>query len=76
MAESAQFDASALQKLEGLNKHIEVLFDCKPLPESEISKLCEQVSPSHPSTVHHCQEGTQPETASSKQESLNESSQG
>ena len=44
MAETPNFDNAALAKLEGLDKHIEELFQCKPLPESEISKLCELVS--------------------------------
>ena len=45
MAETPGFDERAIEKLSGLDKHISVLFECKPLPESEISKLCEQVSP-------------------------------
>ena len=45
MAETPGFDERAIEKIEGLDKHIQVLFECKPLPESEISKLCEQVSP-------------------------------
>ena len=44
MAETQTFDDRAIERLAGLDKHIEVLLDCKPLPESEISKLCDQVS--------------------------------
>jgi len=42
MAETQTFDDRAIERLAGLDKHIEVLLDCKPLPESEISKLCDQ----------------------------------
>ena len=38
------FDDRAISRLAGLDKQIETLLTCKPLPESEISKLCDQVS--------------------------------
>ncbi len=31
-------------EVEHLDKAIEVLFDCRPLPESQIKALCEKVS--------------------------------
>ena len=31
-------------EVDHLDKAIEVLFDCKPLPESQIKALCEKVS--------------------------------
>ena len=31
-------------EVDNLDKAIEVLFDCKPLPESQIKALCEKVS--------------------------------
>ncbi len=40
---SGGFDDRAIQRLAGLDKQIATLFTCKPLPESEISKLCDQV---------------------------------
>ena len=45
---SGGFDDRAIQRLAGLDKQIATLFTCKPLPESEISKLCDQVSTSLP----------------------------
>lgn len=55
MAEGAstQFDDRAISRLAGLDKQIEVLFTCKPLPESEISKLCDMVSPLPSLFRHH-----------------------
>lgn len=41
MAETPTFDTT---RLAGLEKQIESLLSCKPLPESEISKLCDMVS--------------------------------
>lgn len=38
MAETPSFDTN---RLAGLDKQVATLFSCKPLPESEISKLCD-----------------------------------
>ena len=38
------FDDRAISRLAGLDKQVETLLTCKPLPESEISKLCDMVS--------------------------------
>lgn len=40
MAETPSFDVN---RLAGLDKQIDTLLSCKPLPESEISKLCDMV---------------------------------
>ena len=41
MAETPTFD---INRLAGLDEQIATLFSCKPLAESDISKLCEMVS--------------------------------
>ena len=40
-------DAKAIENLKGLDKQIDVLLSCKPLPESEIKELCAKVSNPH-----------------------------
>ena len=40
---SGGFDDRAIERLAGLDKQIATLFTCKPLPENEVSKLCDQV---------------------------------
>ena len=33
-----------LSELHGLDKQIDILMECKPLPENEVKQLCEKVS--------------------------------
>ena len=41
MAESRSIN---FEEISNLDKHIEVLLGCKPLPESQIKILCDKVS--------------------------------
>jgi len=42
MTEPKEFD---FKEIASLDEQIEVLFSCKPLPESQIKILCDKVSP-------------------------------
>ena len=36
-----------LSELHGLDKQIDILMECKPLPENEVKQLCEKVTFPH-----------------------------
>ena len=47
MAESrSNITPAELENIAGLDKQIATLFECKPLPETEIKLLCDKVSSS------------------------------